>query len=221
MNITEALYGRHAVRSYVPCPIKEETADALRVEIEKSNREAGLHFQLVTDEPEAFGGFRARLAGFSGVSSYVALAGPHSRDLEERVGYYGQRLALRIQMLGLNTCWAAGSFRRGKCRWDPEKGDRLVCLLAAGYGTTPGHPHESRSVDSVCRADRPIPEWFRLGVEAALLAPTAMNRQNFYLTLEGNTVRLRSGGACAAVNRGILKYQFELGAGTEHFQWGE
>ena len=58
-------------------------------------------------------------------------------------------------------------------------------------------------------------------MEAALLAPTAMNRQNFYLTLEGNTVRLRSGGACAAVNRGILKYQFELGAGTEHFQWGE
>lgn len=221
MNITEAMSGRHAVRSYIPCPIKEKTAAALSMEIEKNNRECGLHFQFVTNEPEAFGGFWARRAGFSGVSSYVVLAGPRSRDLEERVGYYGQRLALRIQMLGLNTCWVAGSFRRGKCRWDPENGDQLVCLLAVGYGTTPGHPHESRSVDSVCRADRPIPEWFRLGVEAALLAPTAMNRQNFHLTLLGNTVRLRSGGACAAVNRGILKYQFELGAGTENFQWEE
>lgn len=221
MDITEAMYTRHAVRSYVLRPLKEETADALRAEIDACNRESGLHVCLVTGEGEAFGGFRARRAGFSGVSNYLVLAGPHGRDLAERAGYYGQRLALKAQMLGLNTCWAAGTFRRGKCRWEPERGDQLVGLLAAGYGTTAGHPHSSRSVDSVCRTDRPIPSWFRLGVEAALLAPTALNRQNFRLTLEGDTVRLNCGGPCAALNRGILKYQFELGAGRENFRWAD
>lgn len=221
MNITEAMYSRHAVRSYVLRPLKKETAAALRAEIDACSQESGLHIQLVTNEPEAFDGFWAHRAGFSGVSNYIVLAGSRSRNLEERAGYYGQRLALAAQMLGLNTCWAAGSFRRGKCRWDPERGDQLVCVLAVGYGTTAGHPRDSRSVDSACSTDRPIPEWFRLGVEAALLAPTAMNRQNFQLTLRENVVRLRCGGSHAAVNRGIVKYQFELGAGRENFRWEE
>jgi hypothetical protein len=219
MTITEAMHSRHAVRSYVLRPLKEETAAALRTEIDRCNRESGLHIRLITGEPEAFSGFRARRAGFSGVSNYLVLAGKRSRDLEERAGYYGQRLALYAQTLGLNTCWAAGSFRRGKCPAEP--GETLVCAIAVGCGATAGHPHASRSVDSVCRTDRPIPAWFRLGVEAALLAPTARNRQNFQLTLRENEVSLRTGGPCAGINRGILKCQFELGAGGERFRWAD
>lgn len=221
MDIMEAMNSRHAVRSYILRPLKEETVSALREAAQDCAQKGGLHIQLITGEPEALGGFWAHRAGFSGAANYFVLAGSRSRDLEERVGYYGQMLALRAQMLGLNTCWVSGSFRRGKCRWESPRGDNLVCLLAVGCGTTAGHPHDSRSVDSVCRTDRPIPSWFRQGVEAALLAPTAMNRQNFRLTLREDTVELHSTGACAGLNRGILKYQFELGAGRENFRWAD
>ena len=59
------------------------------------------------------------------------------------------------------------------------------------------------------------------GVEAALLAPTAMNQQKFYFTLnEDQTVSAKSGiGFYSKTDLGIVKYHFEIGAGTENFQW--
>jgi hypothetical protein len=88
MTITEAMHSRHAVRSYVLRPLKEETAAALRTEIDRCNRESGLHIRLITGEPEAFSGFRARRAGFSGVSNYLVLAGAQP-------GFGGARRVLR------------------------------------------------------------------------------------------------------------------------------
>lgn len=66
------------------------------------------------------------------------------------------------------------------------------------------------------------PEWFERGVQAALLAPTAMNQQKvrFELLPDGRTVHAQaSPGAYTAVDLGIAKYHFEVGAGTENFAW--
>ena len=66
------------------------------------------------------------------------------------------------------------------------------------------------------------PEWFERGVQAALLAPTAMNQQKFRFELlpDGKTVRAQTlSGAYTAVDLGIAKYHFEVGAGTESFAW--
>lgn len=220
MKILEALYGRHAVRSYILRPIEDDVVYELRSEITQCNQESGLHIQLITNEPEAFSGFRAHWGKFSGVQNYFALVGPQGPDLQERIGYYGERLVLKAQQLGLNTCWVAMTYQRDKCRCSMREGDKLVCVIAVGYGTTPGAQHKSRSVDSVCQTDRPIPDWFRSGVEAALLAPTAMNQQRFLLTLDADTVHAKStGGFFSKVDLGIVKYQFELGAGNACFRW--
>ena len=58
------------------------------------------------------------------------------------------------------------------------------------------------------------------GVEAALLAPTAMNQQKFTFALSGNRVSVKAGmGFYTKIDLGIVKYHFEAGAGTEHFVW--
>ena len=112
------------------------------------------------------------------------------------------------------------TFRRGKSRCTAAPGEKLVCVIALGYGTTHGVPHKSKSVEQVCRAAGPMPDWFRAGAEAALLAPTAVNQQKFLLTLEGNTVKAEAGkGFYSGVDLGIVKYHFEIGAGKEHFNW--
>ena len=68
----------------------------------------------------------------------------------------------------------------------------------------------------------PAPYWFRKGVEAALLAPTAMNQQKFKFTLRGDTVSAKAGmGFYTKVDLGIVKYHFELGAGRDRFRWAE
>ena len=43
---------------------------------------------------------------FSGVKNYLVMAAPKGREWEEKVGYYGEKIVILAQSLGLNTCWA-------------------------------------------------------------------------------------------------------------------
>ena len=216
----EAICARHSVRAYTDRPVARDAADALRRAIEICNREGGLHIQLVTDEPAAFSGMMAHYGKFSGVRNYIALVGKKSAELDEKLGYYGERLALLAQTLGLNTCWVAMSYSKGKARVEVAPGEKLRIVLALGYGETQGVPHKSKNLSEVCRVEGTMPDWFRSGMEAALLAPTAMNQQKFRFALLPDGVRAEStGGFYSKVDLGIVKYHFELGAGCENFQW--
>lgn len=221
MEILEAMRNRHSVRAYTDRKIDENTLAALRAEIDACNREGGLHFQLVTGEPKAFGGRMAHYGHFSGVHNYIALIGRKAPNLEEKIGYYGERLVLLAQTLGLNTCWVALTYSKSKARCTIDCGEKLVCVLALGYGATQGVPHKSKAASAVSRCTGEAPAWFTRGVEAALLAPTAVNQQSFLLTLHGDQVLAKStGGFYAKVDLGIVKYHFELAAGRDHFRWG-
>ena len=218
MELMEAIRSRHSVRQYTDKPIPPETLAALAAEVSRCNEAGGLHIQLVHDEPEAFRGVLAHYGKFRGVRNYLTLVGPKGAD--EKLGYYGERLALEAVRLGLDTCWVALTFRKGKCPVAVAPGEKLVCVVALGYGETHGVPHQSKSLSEVCRAEGDLPEWFRSGVEAALLAPTATNQQKFLLTLSGDRVKAEStGGFYARVDLGIVKYHFEVGAGQDHFTW--
>ena len=220
MTMMEAMRARHSVRSYVDRPLEADTVNILEEEISICNREGNLHIQLVKDEPEAFGGFMARYGKFSGVKNYIALAGPKGPDLEEKCGYYGERLVLLAQSLGLNSCWVAMSYDRGKAACKLGAGEKLCIVIALGYGATQGVPHKSKAVEQVMAAKGEVPEWFRAGVEASLLAPTAMNQQKFKFALEDGTVAVSAGmGFYSKIDLGIVKYHFELGAGRENFRW--
>lgn len=220
MTILEAMEHRHAVRSYLDRPIPADIVAALQAEVEACNAEAGLHIQLITDEPRAFGSFTAHYGMFSGVKNYFALVGKKSDGLDEALGYYGERLVLQAQMLGLNTCWVALSFSRSKCGAVIDAGEKLVIVIPVGYGATQGKPHKSKPMERLCSVSGTMPDWFRAGMEAAMLAPTAVNQQKFLLTLHEDTVQARAtGGFYSKVDLGIVKYHFELGAGKENFRW--
>lgn len=222
MNLLEAIQARHSVRSYSNTPLGADTIRSLQAEIDACNRESGLHIQLVTGEPDAFNGLMAHYGKFSGVQNYIALIGPKSSSLDEQIGYYGERLVLHAQTLGLHSCWVAMTFKKrtAKSRCRIGKDEKMVCVLAIGHSDTQGVPHTSKPMEQLCQAASPMPAWFRSGMEAAMLAPTAMNQQKFRFTLEGNTVQARSlGGFYSKVDLGIVKYHFEVGAGKENFRW--
>lgn len=222
MTISEAIKMRHSVRSYQKTPIDSETIQTLQKEIDACNSESGLHIQLVTNEEKAFSGMMAHYGKFSGVQNYIALIGKKSSKLDEQIGYYGERIALFAQTLGLNTCWVAMTFSKGvtKSNCKLEKGEKIVCVLSLGYGETQGVAHKSKPMEQLCNTDNPMPDWFRSGMEAVLLAPTAMNQQKFLITQKENTVKAEStGGFYSKVDLGIVKYHFEIGAGAENFQW--
>ena len=221
MTIAEAIKTRHSVRSYQDKPIPTEILSELEQEIAACNAEGGLHIQLVTNEKHAFDNFMAHYGKFSGVQNYIALIGKKSADLDEKLGYYGERIVLKAQCLGLNTCWVAMTMSKGTVRKNCTigAGEKLVCVIPVGYGTTQGVPHKSKVMDDLCDAAQK-PEWFVSGMEAAMLAPTAMNQQKFLFSLDGNRVTARAtGGFYSKVDLGIVKYHFEAGAGKDHFTW--
>lgn len=212
---------RHSVRQYRKQKLEGEPLRALMEEVSLCNRESGLLIQLVTDEPQAFGGLLAGYGSFTGVENYFALIGPKGKELDAQLGYYGERLVLKAQALGLNTCWVAVTYRKGKCRCEVATGEKLVCVIALGFGENEGVPHKNRPMEELCQVEGDKPEWFLRGMEAAMLAPTALNRQNFLISLVGNRVRLACKGAYSGLDSGILRYHFEQGAGTENFVWEE
>ena len=222
IELTEAIKTRHSVRQYLNKAIDADTLGALQTEIAACNKEGKLHFQLVTDEPKAFDGFMAHYGKFSGVKNYIALIGKKGNTLSESCGYYGERLAIKAQQLGLNTCWVAMSYKKIPGAFVVNSNEKLSVVIAVGYGKTNGVAHKSKPAESVSNISADSPDWFRKGVEAALLAPTAMNKQKFTLTDANGRVSAKAGsGFYTKVDLGIVKYHFEIGAGRENFSWDQ
>lgn len=216
MDIREAIKSRHSVRQYTNVPIPEETVAELNKLIDACNAESGLHMQLITDDPECFNSFLAHYGSFRNANNYIAIVGPQSlENLDEKAGYYGQRIVLAAQMMGLNTCWVAGTYSRGKCKADREAGEKIVCVIAIGYGETQGTKHKSKPLAKLCTvAEDDMPIWFKNGVKAAMMAPTAVNQQKFVISLEGDTPVIKAGrGPLAMIDLGIVKYNFEAASG--------
>lgn len=220
MTLKEAMQARHSVRQYREEALRKEDAALLREEIEACNAESGLHIQLVCGEPKAFSGLLARYGKFSGVTNYIALVGKKGPDLSETCGYFGERIVLRAQQIGLNTCWVAMTYSKVPSAFSAGEGEKLCAVIAVGYGKTQGSGHRVKSLREVTEGEPPFPEWFVSGVEAALLAPTAMNQQKFRFALQGNRVSATAGsGFYTKLDLGIVKYHFAMGAGADAFTW--
>lgn len=101
MTEMEAIQARHSVRQYLDKPIPEELRNALDRFVETLNVEGGLHIQILYDEPECFSSRMAHYGKFENVGYYIVMAGQSAPDLDERCGYYGERLVLKAQELGL------------------------------------------------------------------------------------------------------------------------
>ena len=227
MTIQEAIEARHSVRAYKEQPLTEEIVRVLEEQIVVLNDEGQLHIQLILNEPKAFQGTLAKYGKFRGVTNYIVMAGKKSEDLDERVGYYGEHLVLLAQTLGLNTCWVGLSYSKVPGTSVLDEGEKIACYIAIGYGETQGVGHKIKTVEQVSNASDITPSWFKKGVEAALLAPTAVNQQKFsfeYVGMENSRHKVLAKRGFSMIgytqmDLGITKYHFELGAGKANFVW--
>lgn len=228
MTLQEAIKARHSVRAYQEQPLSDVDAQAMQDKIDEVNREGRLHIQLIRNEPKAFLGPFARYGKFRGVTDYLVMAGVKADDLDERIGYYGEQLVLFAQTIGLNTCWVGLSYTKIPGTYVLNEDEVIQAYISIGYGETQGVSHKIKRIDQVSNVSDSTPDWFRRGVEAALLAPTAVNQQKFsfeFLPAEDGQqprVRAKKGFSLIGythVDLGIAKYHFEIGAGKDNFRW--
>ena len=219
MTMQEAMRRRHTVRKYTDEGLSAEEVRLLEGRIDANNRELGTSISLVRNAPKAVSGI-VRLALARNAKDYFLLAGDDAPDLGERLGYASADLMLYAQTLGLNTWWIGGTFNR-KDASAHAGGKKAIGIVTVGHGASQGSSHKSKTVAEVSEyRGGPEPEWFTCGVEAALLTPTALNRQAFHLVGEGDRVTVSyDPGPLADADLGLVKYHFELGAGRENFSW--
>lgn len=219
MTFLEAIKVRRSVRAYIDKPIEKEVIKKLDDYIKTCNEESGLNIQLVTDEPKAFNCFLSHYGKFKGVKNYIAIVADKCTKTYEKIGYYGEKIVLFLQSLGLNTCWIALTYKKIPSVIKVSKNEKLHVVISLGYGENQGVKRKSKRVKDVSD-DCEHPSWFIKGVEASLLAPTAMNQQKFYFKRVGNLVSVKAGiGFYSKMDLGIVKLHFEVGAGKENFEW--
>lgn len=212
MDILEVMKSRHSVREYTDRKIESEKRTVLNEFVEGCNAESGMNIQILYDEPKCFDSMMAHYGKFSGCNNYIAMVGKKSKDLDEQAGYYGEKIVLKAQELSLNTCWVA--LTHGRSAAKIEKGEKLAIIIALGYGKNQGVAHKSRLLSDVCSQTEGVPIWFAEGMEAVLLAPTAMNQQKFRFSLKGDRVEaVATGGFYSKIDLGIVKYHFEAVSG--------
>lgn len=225
MITVETVRERHSVREYDGKPLSRAEFDALGAVVEECARESGLDIQLVGDNPEVFSVI-ARFGLIRGCRTHVAFvvddgkAGDVAAD--EAIGYWGQKIVLAAQDMGLNTCWCALCSRK-KSRAVVAPGKKIRLIIAVGHGKTQGFSRKTKGVEALSSVEcAKAQAWFAAAMEAAQLAPTAMNNQNFKITLlsDGKTVRIDAPqSGLNVIDEGIVRCNFEIAANEAGADW--
>lgn len=209
MQMLDLMKERHSVRQYSDKKIDGDVKTKLDTYVASINEESGLSMQIFYNEPNCFNSMLAHYGKFSNVKNYIAIVG--KKEEQEKAGYYGEKLVLKCQELGLNTCWVA--LTHGKVNVQTKPQQKLLILIALGYGTNTGVAHKSKPIKELCKEDA-YPEWFMKGMEAVSLAPTAMNQQKFMFEIKNGQVYAKAlRGFYSKIDLGIVKYHFEAVTG--------
>lgn len=210
MEDIELIKSRHSVRSYLFKEIEDEKKREINDLISEINKEIGSHIQVFYKENECFSSFLAHYGKFENVSNYISLIGnKKDKDIETKLGYFGEKIVLKLQSLGLSSCWVA--LTHGASKAKREKNEKEYILISFGYSDKKGVERRSKGVVDVVNS-LDIDENIINGIKASLLAPTAMNQQKFYFIVDkDNKVFIYTKkGFYTKIDLGIVAYHFEL-----------
>jgi nitroreductase len=139
-----------------------------------------------------------------GAPCFLAFAGD-TRDphVNEKVGYTGEGIVLEATALGLGTCWVGKSFDReiASSLAAIEKHNRVLAVTPVGYATEEasfeerlltgfGQTHKRKPFSELASGmpHTEWPEWVRMSLLAARVAPSAVNRQPWRFLVEPESI---------------------------------
>ena len=219
-DLYNAIWRRRSVRAFSEKHIEKDKIEALRGSISSLNGISGLTMGFI-EESDSFHSLKA--FRFKNVRSVITVKGrtndPH---LDEKCGYYGERIVLEAAALGLGTCWVAVTFNKKSGSLDVKEDETIVCAIPVGYGAeemtasadVPDAPHrKTKSISDFLGGNTDVPDWVKAAVKAVQFAPTAMNNQRTGFSYVNGTISAQTKeGRLNMVDFGITKLHFELAA---------
>ena len=229
-----AIKKRCSRRKYTNRPIDSKYVQQLEDSIALYNKESGLNIKLVIGSgAELFNGFRKSYGLFVGVRNYIAMIG--GKDLPnrmEKVGRFGEKIILEATAMRLSTCWVGTSYDKKAAATLCSANDTLDCVIAIGYSDKKhslkermmeyGMHRQNKAKKTLTEAEEPVPEWFKQGMDAVYLAPTARNLRPFVFKYKDGqvTASITNPTETAMIDLGIAKLHFELRAGGGSWEYG-
>ena len=192
---------------------------------------------LITESPDTiFKGAIGPYGKIKGAPALIAFIGNmESPNVWEQVGYTGEGIILEAEAMNLATCWVAGFFRPKVVASFTRisKGERVLSVTPIGYAakrhsleervmTGFGLTHRRRPLSGLVTGlpESERPKWAKLALEAARLAPSAVNRQPWRFEVEPNgiTVSVNTSGREYGLSKrlccGIAMLHIEVAALT-------
>ena len=229
-----AIKKRCSRRKYTNRPIDSKYVQQLEDSIALYNKESGLNIKLVIGSgAELFSGFRKSSGLFVGVQNYIAMIGSKTLlNRMEKVGRFGEKIILEATAMGLSTCWVGTSYDKNAAKELCEGNEELDCVIAVGYSDEKhslkermmeyGTHRQNKSKEALIEAEEHVPEWFKQGMDAVYLAPTARNLRPFVFEYKDGQVTASTTvpTETAMIDLGIAKLHFELGARVGSWDYG-
>jgi len=230
-----AILERRSRRAFDGVRPTEEKLDAIEAAAARFRPFADAHAVLVRDVPDTF--FTGLVGSYGKVtgarSALVFVADGSSPTGSEHCGYTGEGLVLETHALGLTTCWIGGSFSRSAVTGTMDLGPDEVVRAISPVGTAlerpssterllfgAARPKRRRPADEIAPGWETWPRWAVAGIDAARIAPSAMNRQPWRFRMEDGAVVIAAVApptpmGFSRLDCGIAMLHFELGARAE------
>ncbi len=105
--------------------------EKLKKEIVQCNNESGLNIELIINEEKAFG--KSHYGNFENCKNYIVIMGnKKEKELDEKAGYYGEKIVLKVQELGLNTCWVALTYNKAEVPCQIKEDEKISISVELG-----------------------------------------------------------------------------------------
>jgi len=231
-----AIYKRRSRRQFdASRPLPDDLLKSLRTFCSDFRPFTSARAELVTESPDkVFKGVVGSYGKIKDAPAFIAFIGDMGDEhVQEKVGYTGEGVVLEATALGLATCWVGGFFRPEVVASLIEiaQNERVLAVTPVGY-VREFKTFFERLMAGIVRAQHrhPLaklttglkesqwPGWVKVSLEAARLAPSAINRQpwGFHVEPDSITVFVRTTGPEFSISKrldcGIAMLHIEAGA---------
>ncbi len=229
----KAIFVRRSRRTLLNDPLPQEKLDVLRRSCHDFRPFTGARAAVVLEPgTDVFKGIVGAYGKIKNASCYVAFIGDMQKThVQEAVGYTGEGIILQATALGLATCWVGGFFRPEivKNHLMLQEHERVLAVTPVGLAPDSfsfqekfmsgfGQMHRRKPLPNMISGNTPLSPWMRSALQAARLAPSAVNRQpwRFIIGERSLTVTSNKGPNSYNIARrldcGIAMLHLELGA---------
>lgn len=230
-----AIEKRHSVREYSDKTLESDVIRRLEnIASELTSEADGVKIVFVNENSHGvFKGMVGSYGKINDTQAFAAFIGDTSDiNVEEKIGYYGEAFILEATALGLGTCWVSGTVDREtvKNKITLSENEKIYAVTPVGYAKEKASlgsnlirvvlkTSKRKSLDEICDKviDNKVPEWTRTALEAARIAPSAVNWQPWRFKIGERSITVTAQNVSkknysGRLDCGIAMLHIELGA---------